>query len=218
MSAFLLVRHAQSTWNATGRWQGQADPPLSETGEASSRQAGQRLRDQMRFDLVVTSDLVRAQRTGELLGGQGPAAGAGPGSAPRVVVEPSLREFHVGRWSGLTRAEIAKAWGEELDLFDAGRLAGAPGGETRADFDARVAMAARQVAGLIHRHQARLTLIVTHGGVIRSIARSCGLVERHIRNLAGYGGTAGGGELSLSYPVDLLDGEAPGEVAGPVTL
>ncbi|MGZ4756794.1 MAG: histidine phosphatase family protein, partial [Acidimicrobiia bacterium] len=29
----LLARHGQSTWNAAGRWQGRADPPLSELGQ-----------------------------------------------------------------------------------------------------------------------------------------------------------------------------------------
>src|SRR4051794_39200326 len=32
VTRLLLVRHAQSEWNATGRWQGAADPPLSELG------------------------------------------------------------------------------------------------------------------------------------------------------------------------------------------
>jgi probable phosphoglycerate mutase len=32
MSQILLVRHGESEWNALGRWQGQADPPLSEHG------------------------------------------------------------------------------------------------------------------------------------------------------------------------------------------
>ena len=35
----LLVRHGQSTWNAEGRWQGQADPPLSELGERQAVEA-----------------------------------------------------------------------------------------------------------------------------------------------------------------------------------
>lgn len=216
MSAFLLVRHAQSTWNATGRWQGQADPPLSETGEALSSRAGQRLRDQMRFELVITSDLERARRTGELLSGWAGTGAAGGG--PQLVVEPALREFNVGDWSGLTRAEIEQRWPTQLALFDSGRLPGAPGGESRAGFDARVAGAAGQVAGLIHRYQASRTLIVAHGGVIRSIARAAGLPERHIRNLAGYGGVARAERLRLDYPVDLLDGESPGEGTGPVVL
>jgi probable phosphoglycerate mutase len=213
VSAFLLVRHAQSTWNASGRWQGQADPPLSEIGEDLSSRAGTRLRREMPFDLVITSDLERARRTGEVL--SGPSA---PGPGPTRVVEPALREFHVGGWSGLTRAEIGRRWPSELALFDAGRLQAPPDGETRAEFDARVAVAARRVVELIHRHRAARTLIVTHGGVIRAMVRACGLPESPIRNLAGYHGTAGSAGLALSHPVDLLDGEPPEEMAGPLAL
>jgi len=32
VTRFLLVRHGQSGWNASGRWQGQADPPLTDLG------------------------------------------------------------------------------------------------------------------------------------------------------------------------------------------
>ena len=39
----LLVRHGQSVWNADGRWQGQADPPLSPLGEEQARDAAPRL-------------------------------------------------------------------------------------------------------------------------------------------------------------------------------
>jgi hypothetical protein len=39
----LLLRHGQSTWNAEGRWQGQADMPLSQLGVAQSALAAVRL-------------------------------------------------------------------------------------------------------------------------------------------------------------------------------
>ncbi|MEC9424986.1 MAG: histidine phosphatase family protein, partial [Actinomycetota bacterium] len=29
MTRLLVVRHGQSEWNAIGRWQGRADPPLT---------------------------------------------------------------------------------------------------------------------------------------------------------------------------------------------
>ncbi len=35
----LLVRHGESTWNAVGRWQGWADPPLSDLGRAQAEAA-----------------------------------------------------------------------------------------------------------------------------------------------------------------------------------
>ena len=39
MPRLLLVRHAQSEWNALGRWQGLADPPLSDLGELQEKPA-----------------------------------------------------------------------------------------------------------------------------------------------------------------------------------
>ena len=32
----LLMRHGQSEWNAIGRWQGQADSPLTDLGRAQA--------------------------------------------------------------------------------------------------------------------------------------------------------------------------------------
>ena len=39
MTRILLVRHGESTWNADGRWQGQADPPLSDLGRSQAAEA-----------------------------------------------------------------------------------------------------------------------------------------------------------------------------------
>ena len=56
----ILVRHGQSTYNAQLRLQGQADPPLSETGREEARALADAL---PRFAQVVTSDLARASET-----------------------------------------------------------------------------------------------------------------------------------------------------------
>jgi broad specificity phosphatase PhoE len=45
MARLLLVRHGESTWNAAGRWQGWADIPLAEAGEAQSREARAAVRE-----------------------------------------------------------------------------------------------------------------------------------------------------------------------------
>ncbi|HSO95917.1 MAG TPA: histidine phosphatase family protein, partial [Acidimicrobiia bacterium] len=84
----LLIRHGESTWNAAGRWQGHADPPLSTTGMAQARAAAPALVD---IDVVWCSDLVRARQTADLC------------APPDVVVhtEVLLRERHVGAWTGL---------------------------------------------------------------------------------------------------------------------
>src|SRR5688572_19392365 len=87
----LLLRHGQSTWNADGRWQGQADPPLSPLGEEQARDAARRLAPGQ-FSRVLASDLRRARQTAEILA-----------DALRLPVEvdPDLREIDVGDWQGL---------------------------------------------------------------------------------------------------------------------
>src|SRR5213078_4235821 len=67
VTSLLLVRHGQSEWNADGRWQGQADPPLSALGEQQAVAATNRLDG---VHAVWASDLVRARRTAELMAGE----------------------------------------------------------------------------------------------------------------------------------------------------
>lgn len=175
---------------------------------AQAAEARRRLAAGAAFDLVVTSDLQRARRTGELV--------AGGGSVPHVV-DPVLREFDVGSWSGLTRAEIDTSWPDEIGLFDAGKLDAPPGGETRKAFDRRVALAAATVADLIAGHRSQRALVVTHGGVVRALARLQGLGDRHVSQLCGYRGQAGEREVTLTGFVDLLGvprrGAAPDALA-----
>src|SRR5690606_40076504 len=99
MTHLLLCRHGQSTWNAAGRWQGQADPPLSDLGRLQAQHAAKAVGA---VDLIVASDLERARDTALIIA---EAIGVGP-----VVIEPDLRERDAGEWSGLTREEIEAEW------------------------------------------------------------------------------------------------------------
>ena len=200
-----MVRHALSVWNVEGRWQGQADPPLSVQGEEQAQVAASAVGA---VDLVVSSDLDRARRTAAIL-------------APDVehVIDPVLREFDVGAWSGRTRAEIELTWGRELELFDAGRLEGPPGGELRADFDRRVRRAASRVSELARGAGAVRTLVVTHGGVVRTLARIQSGDDRHVGHLCGYEAEVKGDGLVVGRPVNLLSGAPAAPDLGPaVTL
>ena len=61
----LLARHGETRWNAEGRYQGQADIPLSEVGEGQARALGERLHE-VPITRAVASPLSRARRTAEL--------------------------------------------------------------------------------------------------------------------------------------------------------
>jgi probable phosphoglycerate mutase len=202
MPQVLLVRHALSAWNLHGRWQGQADPPLSAEGEAQARAGAASVGH---VDLVLSSDLARARRTACLLA---------PG---REVVEVAgLRELDVGAWSGLTRAEIETVWPGLLERFDAGELAAAPGGEGRGGFEARVAAGWSEVGRRVAAAGANRVLVVAHGGVIRALARLQGVRERHVAHLTGYLAEAEDKEaaLVLRHPICLLGQAAESPAPG----
>jgi XTP/dITP diphosphohydrolase len=124
---FVLIRHAESIWNAEQRWQGQSDPPLSARGVAQA-EAVARMLAQQRADRLLCSDLRRARETAEIVGR---ALGLAP------IADSRLRELDVGRWSGLTRGEIELFDAPLLRRFDAeDPEVRAGGGETRAEIRA----------------------------------------------------------------------------------
>lgn len=200
----LLVRHAQSVWNVAGRWQGHADPPLTEAGVEQARSAGGRIGP---VDAVVASDLERARHTAALLV---------PDQTP--ATEPGLREYDVGRWSGLTRTEIEATWPDEMARFDAGQLETPPGGERRGDFEARVLGALNRLAASWTAAGVERVLVVTHGGVIRTLARLHGWPETRVSHLRGYEAETRaedkGRTVALLRAVDLLDEAVTGPGRG----
>lgn len=154
----ILVRHGQTAWNCTGRFQGHADPGLNGTGQAQAKEAARRLAGE-RVERIYTSDLTRAVQTSQLI-----ALTHGLS----VRVEPLLREIDFGRWEGLTFDEIQsrspdilKAW--MRDPF-AVRI---PGGETAEELKLRVKEAWNRISGELPA--AATVLIVAHGGSLRML-------------------------------------------------
>lgn len=157
-SDLYLVRHAQSEWNAAGRWQGQADPPLSELGLRQARELAVRFPDAP-VERLLSSDLQRALAT---------AAPLAERFGVDVEIDPSLRELDVGSWQGRTRAEIEAAEPGAMSRYYEGSP-GWTGGETFDDHELRVAGVAQRIASLDAEGAA---VVVTHGGTLRAIVRT----------------------------------------------
>ncbi|HWI03124.1 MAG TPA: histidine phosphatase family protein [Acidimicrobiales bacterium] len=192
----LLLRHGQSTWNAGGRWQGQADPPLSPLGEVQARDAAERLAPGQ-FSRVVASDLQRALRTAEILA---EALGL------PVEVDPELREIDVGDWQGLTRAEINERAPGALADWSEGRSESTPGGETRTHLTDRARAALLRVAA--DAGAGDRVLLVSHGALIRNLDRALGIEPHGVGNLAGrWYEVDGAGALAPAELVALADPE-----------
>ncbi len=194
-TSVLLLRHAKSTWNEEGRWQGWADPPLSPGGEQAARTAAA----SPTLDAVgalASSDLQRAVRTAELLGeGRG-------WPAPRRF--RGLRERGAGPWTGLTRAEIEAGWPGALSPPVV-----VVGGEAPAAVTARAVATLHRIAG---EWPGRHVLAVTHGGVIRMVEAHLGAEPSPVPNLGGRWVHVEGATLSLGDWVDALaPAVAPGD-------
>jgi broad specificity phosphatase PhoE len=156
-----LLRHAESEWNAAGRWQGRADPSLSRRGEAQARDIAEQLAASLSGERIVRlycSIQRRAVQTAR-------AVGARLGLEPVEVAD--LQELDVGRWTGLSTEEIRAREPDLLEAFEAGDLDVAPGGgETRRQLRSRVARAAAERAP---ESADESVLFVVHLGVVRAL-------------------------------------------------
>ena len=85
-SRLWLIRHAESTWNAAGRWQGQADPPLSEKGRAQARQLAESLRAEESILAKVVAKVKSADNAPDWTEALRPSTLA---AAPLIVTCPS---------------------------------------------------------------------------------------------------------------------------------
>lgn len=152
-----LLRHGEVVGAETRRFIGHLDVPLSERGEQQCRAQGERLRG-VTLAAVFSSDLARARRSAELIG-------APHGLAPTPL--PALREMAMGRWEGLTAAEIRarepaafEDWMARVGEFPF------PEGESVPDLVARAVPAFEALAGA---HAGRAIAIVAHGGTNRAL-------------------------------------------------
>ncbi len=199
VTRILLVRHGESEWNATGRWQGQADPPLTELGRRQARAAAANLGP---VDAIVTSDLERARVTAEILAGE---LGAGP-----LLLDADLRERDAGEWSGLTRSDIHREWPGHLPddpVLRGGpepaRMRHPPGWEPDE------VLLARGVAAL-GRLAARLggggeAIAVTHGGLVYAVEAHLGEPWARLPNLGARWVEVEGDRLALGERLLLVD-------------
>ncbi len=158
MTTFYLIRHGETDWNVSGRWQGHTDIPLNDIGRAQAARLAERLHDHgPHFDVLYSSDLLRAWETAQF-------AGRAVGMEPQPM--SALREIDLGSWSGLTRAEIMERDPDTLAQVDAGVDLPRGGAERFADLVARVSSAAEQLA---EKHSGQRVALVTHGGVVRAL-------------------------------------------------
>jgi probable phosphoglycerate mutase len=150
-----LIRHGQTRANTEGRWQGQGDWGLDETGHRQARA----LRDWYgTFPTVYTSPLGRALSTAEYVASDG------------VILVDGLKELDMGRWEDLTTDEIYETWPELMGTIyqDGVDLRRGETGESWGELTGRVRETVHRLALSVDDP----TVVVAHGGAIRAYVSS----------------------------------------------
>lgn len=107
MTTLVLIRHGQSLWNAENKFTGWTDIGLSEKGIEEAEDAGKKL-ENVPFDVVHTSALIRAQKTAEIIIKKNKKSKKIP-----VYKDKRLNERHYGSLQGLNKKETAEKYGAE---------------------------------------------------------------------------------------------------------
>ncbi|MDO8731857.1 MAG: bifunctional RNase H/acid phosphatase [Actinomycetota bacterium] len=153
----VLVRHGATQFSLERRFSGRggADPGLAAIGEAQAQAAAHELAARFKFDLVVSSPLLRTRQTAAILSGD---------LANELVVMDDLAECAFGDWDGLTFADVQSKWPDELREWLESVDYAPPGGESFTQVQERVARARRE---LIYSFPSKSILVVSHVSPIK---------------------------------------------------
>lgn len=162
-TTLLLIRHGQTEWNLLGKYTGQSDIPLNETGRQEARQLARKLQENPP-EVVVSSDLIRAQETAVIV--------AAPFDLP-VHIDSDLREINQGVWEGMYFPDIKAKYAAEFAQREANPLEVAPPeGETVGQVRERVLTAVNKIA---QTYPGKRVAVVAHG-------LSLALIKAHYSN------------------------------------
>ncbi len=158
MTKLVLLRHGQTDWNLTHRYQGLTDIPLNATGEQQARDANEKLKG-FHFDAVYCSDLDRAKTTARL-------ALKGIFPYENIKFDRRLRERSFGAYDGgpfdKDRMPIYYLNAKEADPEGFSF----PEGESLRDVENRIRPFYNEI---LERHPNQTVLIVAHGTLLSTL-------------------------------------------------
>ncbi|MBL8675817.1 MAG: histidine phosphatase family protein [Alphaproteobacteria bacterium] len=158
LEPFYFVRHGETNWNKEARIMGQKDIPLNEKGMEQAKNAAKLLK-MVNFTLILSSPLIRAYKTAEIIADQT--------HKPIVVIE-ELKEVSLGIREGDIKGEWLEEWKRGAKI---------KGAESYTEFTARAQRAFKEA--LLHPTP---VLIVAHNAVYGGIQEALKVQKRDIEN------------------------------------
>lgn len=168
-----IARHGQTQWNVKGKIQGHTNSPLTKEGIAQAKNLAKELKN-IKFDAIYSSDLLRAKKTAQIVALQ-----------HRLIVETkeTLRERNFGPLEGQHK--------DGLVLLEELRKQKIPYETKNIESDEkmveRVILFLRELAVA---YPAKTVLVVSHGGILRTLLVHLGFVTYEQMNKLSIGNTS----------------------------
>lgn len=158
MTRLIMIRHGFSTANATHRFAGHSDFPLSDIGHKQAELAAEYLFANEKIDKIYASDLARAYQT---------AVPTAEKFGLPVIPERRLREIYAGRWEGMLFDDIFNVYHEDFFVWrnDFAR-ARCTEGESVTELYSRVVSA---VIDLAAKNDGKCILLASHATPLRAV-------------------------------------------------
>ena len=171
MKNILLIRHGQSEWNKLNLFTGFKNVELTEQGANEAKKASENFKELgVKFDLVYTSLLSRAQKTAKIIL-EGLDQLEDLTNNHKIIEDSALNERDYGDLTGLDKKETADKYGEEqVYKWRRGYSDRPPAGESLEDVVLRVRnYFESKILPQIHSSSNNNILIAAHGNSLRAL-------------------------------------------------
>jgi 2,3-bisphosphoglycerate-dependent phosphoglycerate mutase len=171
MKNILLIRHGQSEWNKLNLFTGFKNVELTEQGVHEAKKASENFKELgVKFDLVYTSLLSRAQKTAKIIL-EGLDQLEDLTNNHKIIEDSALNERDYGDLTGLDKKETADKYGEEqVYKWRRGYSDRPPAGESLEDVVLRVRnYFESEILPQIHSSSNNNILIAAHGNSLRAL-------------------------------------------------
>ncbi len=161
----ILVRHARTTYNEQGRYQGCSDESiLTQRGHEAAYQTGLALQ-KFTFDAIYSSPLIRVQQTTQAIID---ALKQTTNNVPPVLIAPKLTEINMSDWQGLSYQEVKEKFPEAYLCWQSTPHLFTRNGTFFPVLE--LFQQARQFwQEVLNQHRGKTILIIAHGGTNRAL-------------------------------------------------
>lgn len=170
LTTVILIRHGRTHLTESKRISGRGgeDPKLSDLGRMDARKAAEALKQigtsgpwsfLPPVSAIVASPIQRTVDTANIISNELNLA---------VEINEDIAEISFGEWDGHTNDEVKQKWPNEFASWQGSWEVAPPGGESLADFDARVMSGLFEI---VSTHAGKSVAVVSHVMPIRGMSR-----------------------------------------------